>query len=113
MSQAEWFTSYFEYASLKDMLKVILYSSQSMFAIVPMLYHIVHNNRNILFIPTGMVGGVVVHYLIQDSMEPDKKFIELNRLSGEFAMVNSIGSDAQSLYVPILELKRSSLHFPE
>jgi hypothetical protein len=113
MSQAEWFTSYLEYASLKDMLKVILYSSQSMFAIVPMLYHIVHNSRDILFIQTGMIGGVVVHYIIQESMELDKKFIQLNRLTGEFNLVDGLGTDAQSLYIPILELKKSSLHFPE
>jgi hypothetical protein len=113
MSQSEWFTSYLEYESLKDMLKVILYSSQSMFAIVPLLHHIVHNNRSILFIQTGMIGGVVVHYVIQDGEQKDKKFIQLNRLSGEFTPTDHIGTDAQSLYIPILELKKSTLHFPE
>lgn len=113
MSQSEWFTSYLEYISLKDMLKVILYSSQSMFAIVPMLHHIVHNNRDILFIQTGMVGGVVVHYVVQDGKQVDKKFIQLNRLTGEYTLLDNIGTDAQSLYIPILELKKSTLHFPE
>lgn len=95
------------------MLKVILYSSQSMFAIVPMLHHIVHNNRSILFIQTGMIGGVVVHYVMQDHQEADKKFIQLNRLSGEYTPTDNIGADAQSLYIPILELRKSTLHFPD
>ena len=114
MSQSEWFTSYLEYASLKDMLKVILYSSQSMFAIVPMLHHIFQNNQDILFIQTGMMGGIVVHYVVQESGKAvDKRFIQLNRLTGEYVLVDNIGADAQSLYVPILELKKSTLHFPE
>lgn len=70
--------------TLEDMLKIILYSSQSMFTIVPMLYHINYNNKEILFIQTGMVGGVVVHYIIQEA-KPDKKFIKLNKLSGHFS----------------------------
>jgi hypothetical protein len=112
MSQSEWFTSYLEYESLKDMLKVILYSSQSTFAFVPMLYHIKDNERQIMFIQTGMVGGVLVHYIVQDA-KPEKNFIKLNRLSGDFTFEDNIGADAQSLYIPILELKRSTLHFPE
>lgn len=71
MSQSEWFTSYLEYESLKDMLKVILYPSQAMFGFVPMLYHITYNERQIIFIQTGMVGGVIVHYFVQDA-KPDK-----------------------------------------
>jgi hypothetical protein len=87
MSQSEWFTSYLEYATLEDMLKVILYSSQSMFASVPMLYHISYFNKEILFIQTGIVGVIVVHYIIQDA-KPDKKFVKLNKLSGDFAFIN-------------------------
>jgi hypothetical protein len=113
MSQSEWFTSYLEYQTLEDMLKVILYS-QSMFASVPMLYHIKYNNREILFIQTGIVGGVVVHYIVQDA-KPDKKFVKLNRLSGDFAFIDNIKDDAdmQAIYIPVLELKRSTLHFPD
>jgi hypothetical protein len=114
MSQSEWFTSYLEYLTLEDMLKVILYTSQSMFAVVPMLHHITYNNKQILFIQTGIVGGVVVHYITQEA-KPEKKFIKLNKLSGEFAFVDNIkeGSDPQAIYVPILELKKSTLHFPD
>lgn len=48
---------YLKYKSLEDMLKIIIYSSQSMLGTVPMLYHIIHNDRQILFIQTA--GGVV------------------------------------------------------
>jgi len=114
MSQSEWFTSYLEYATLEDMLKVILYSSQSMFTSVPMLYHISYFGKEILFIQTGIVGGIVVHYIIQEA-KPDKKFVKLDKLSGNFAFVDSIkdGVDAHAIYIPILELKRSTLHFPD
>jgi hypothetical protein len=97
------------------MLKIIIYSLQSMLGTVPMLYHIIHNDRQILFIQTagGVVGGnsVIIHYTIQ-SDKPNKKFIELKRLSGEFSYVHKIGSDSMSLYVPVLELEASNFNFP-
>jgi hypothetical protein len=110
MSQSEWFTSYLKYKTLEDMLKVILFSAQSPFGFIPMLYHINYNNQQILFIQTGMVGGVIIHYIVE-SDKPVKKFIQLKRLTGEFSFVDSIGTDAQSLYVPILELEVSTFRF--
>lgn len=102
---------YLKYQNLEDMLKVIIYSAQSMLGVVPMLYHINHNNKHVLFIQTGTVGGVTVHYVIQNE-KPVKKFIQLKRLSGEYAFIDGIGTDAQSLYVPILQLEKSTLSFP-
>lgn len=102
---------YLKYQNLKDMLKVIIYSSQSMLGVLPMLYHITYNNKQVLFIQTGTVGGVTVHYVIQNE-KPGKKFIQLKRLSGEYIFIDSIGTDAQSLYIPILHLESSSLAFP-
>ena len=111
MSQSEWFTSYLKYKTLEDMLKVILSSSQSVFSYIPMLYHINYNNQEILFIQTGMIGGVIIHYFVQNE-KPNKKIIELKRLTGKFSFIDSIGTDAQSIYVPILELEKSTLRFP-
>ena len=81
---------------------------------IPMLYHIIYNSQHILFLQTaGAVGAgaVTIHY-IMDGEKPNKKFIELNRLSGEFSYVDKIGSDSMSLYVPVLELEASNLNFP-
>ena len=64
MSQAEWFTTYLQYETLKDMLSVILYTSQSFMTITPLLYHITYQKKEILFIHTGIVGGIVAHYHI-------------------------------------------------
>ena len=102
---------YLKYQNLEDMLKVIIYSAQSMLGVIPMLYHINHNGRDVLFIQTGAVGGITVHYVVQ-SNKPAKKFIQLKRLSGEYAFIDGIGTDAQSLYVPILQLEKSTLSFP-
>lgn len=85
-----------------------------MLGTVPMLYHIIHNDRQILFIETtgGVIGGsVTIHYTVQ-SDKPNKKFIELKRLSGEFSYVDKIGNDSMSLYVPVLELEASNFNFP-
>jgi len=102
---------YLKYKSLEDMLKVIVYSSQSALGLTPMLYHLQHNNREILFIQTGAVGTSTVHYVVQSS-KPEKKFIELKRLTGEFVYVDSLGTDTLSLYVPILELEKVTYTFP-
>jgi hypothetical protein len=102
---------YLKYEELGDMLKVIIYSAQSMLGVVPTLYHISYNGKNVLFIQTGTVGSATVHYVVQKD-KPQKKFIQLKRLTGEFSFVEGIGIDAQSLYVPILRLEKSTLAFP-
>ena len=103
--------TYLKYKNYDDLLKVILYSSQSMLGVVPLLYHLKYNNQNIIFIQTGAVGGIVIHYLVSKE-NLTKKFIELKRLSGEFTFVDKLGNDSMSLYVPILELESSTLKFP-
>jgi len=103
--------TFLKYKSLEDMLKVILFSAQSPLGLVPMLYHIEFKQKQILFIQTGTVGGVTIHFF-EEKEKPSKKFIELNRLTGEYHFVGSLGSDTQSLYIPLLELEDTSLKFP-
>jgi len=110
MSQPDLQT-YLKYRTLEDMLKVIVYSAQSALGLTPMLYHIVQNSREVLFIQTGTIGGIIVHFVIQEQ-KPKEKFIQLKRFTGEFSFADSIGTDAQSIYVPILELESSTLKFP-
>ena len=111
MSQAEWFTTYLQYENLKDMLSVILYTSQSFMTITPLLYYITYQNKEILFIHTGIVGGIISHYhIIQE--KPSKKFVELNKMTGDFEFVDNIGNNTQSIYVPIVKLIKSTLRFP-
>jgi len=102
---------YLKYQNLEDMLKVIIYSAQSMLGVMPMLYHISQGGKHVLFIQTGTVGGITVHYVVQGD-KPTKKFIQLKRLSGEYSFIDSIGTDAQSLYVPILQLEKATFSFP-
>jgi hypothetical protein len=111
MSQAEWFTTYLQYENLKDLLSVILYTSQSFMTITPLLYHITYQKKEILFIHTGIVGGIVSHYhIIED--KPSKNFVELNKMTGDFDFVDNVGSNTQSIYVPIVRLIKSTLRFP-
>ena len=107
----ESFAIYLKYKNLEDMLKVILFSAQSALSLIPMLYHINYNNQQILFIQTGAVGSIIVHYIIQTD-KSGKKFIELKRLTGEFVFIDRIGTDTQSLYIPVLELEKSTFTFP-
>lgn len=111
MSLNESFSTYLKYKSLEDMLKVIVYSAQSAMGLTPMLYHINYNNQQILFIQTGAIISNVIHFIVLNE-KPIKKFIELKRLTGQFSFVDSIGTDTQSLYIPILELEESTLKFP-
>jgi hypothetical protein len=111
MSQLEPNLIYLKYKSLEDVLKVIVYSSQSAIGLTPMLYHIAYNNYQIIFIQTGSIGGSTIHYIMLDE-KPSRKFIELKRLTGEYQFVDRIGTDTQSLYVPVLELDKSTLRFP-
>ncbi|MGB9123923.1 MAG: hypothetical protein WA833_07870 [Nitrosotalea sp.] len=111
MSTNESQTTYLKYKEYGDLLKVILYSSQSVLGAVPLIYHVNHNNQNIIFIQTGAIGGNVIHYLVSNG-PPTKKLIELKRLTGDFHFVDKIGTDGMSLYIPILELEKSNLKFP-
>lgn len=103
--------TYFRYKTLEDMLKVILFSTQSALGLTPMLYHIKYKNDEILFIETGALGGAVIHYIVEKD-KPTKKFIELKQLTGEYQFMDKIGNDTHSIYIPILELEGSTLLFP-
>ncbi|MBA3750312.1 MAG: hypothetical protein H0X03_05370 [Nitrosopumilus sp.] len=111
MSQAEWFTTYLQYENLKEMLNVILYTSQSFMTVMPLLYYIQYHDKELLFIHTGIVGGVVAHYHVLKE-KPGKKFIELNKMTGDFNFVDSTGNNPQSVYIPIVKLVKSTLAFP-
>ncbi len=103
---------FFKYKSLEDMLKVILYSSQSPIGLIPMLYNTIKNNKKVLFIQTGNIGGATIHYFIP-SENILKKYIQLKRLTGEFNFVEHIGLDTLSIYIPILELEDANIPFPK
>jgi hypothetical protein len=102
--------SYLKYKSLGDLFKIILYSSQSPLGALPMLYYICYNSQHLFFVQTGGVGTTTVHYHMENE-KAGKKFVELKRLSGEFNFVDKIGADSMSLYIPILELEKSSFDF--
>ena len=105
-------TNYLKYQNLADMLKVILYAAESPLGSSPMLYRIKSDNRDILFIESGMLTSVVHYYIITQDKEPADKWIQLKRLTGEYDFVDKIGDDTKSLYVPILELEKSTFDFP-
>jgi len=52
-------------------------------AILPQLYYITYQDKEILFIHTGLVGGIVAHYHIINE-KPNKKFVELNKVMKSF-----------------------------
>jgi hypothetical protein len=101
--------SYLKYQNLGDMLKLILYAAESPLGSSPMLYHIKYNEKDILFIESGILAPVV-YYITQDT-EPNKRWIELKRLTGEYSFVDKIGDD-KSLYIPVLELENCTFNFP-
>jgi hypothetical protein len=111
LSQSEWFTTYLEYESLKEMLNVILYTSQSFMAILPQLHYITYRDKEILFIHTGLVGGIVAHYHVLKE-KPNRKFVELNKMTADFRFVDAVGAGPQCIYIPIVRLIRSTLRFP-
>jgi hypothetical protein len=111
LSQSEWFTTYLEYESLKEMLNVILYTSQSFMAILPQLHYITYRDKEILFIHTGLVGGIVAHYHVLKE-KPNKKFVELNKMNADFRFVDAVGASSQCIYIPIVRLIKSTLRFP-
>jgi len=76
----------------------------------PMLYR--SDNRDILFIEFGILTPVVHYYIIIQDKEPANKWIELKRLTGEYNFLDKIGDDTKSLYIPVLELEKSSFNFP-
>jgi hypothetical protein len=78
--------------------------------ITPLLYHITYHDKEILFIH-GIVGGIVAHYHILDE-KPNKKFVDLQEITGEFNFVNGVGTNPHSIYIPIVRLIKSTLRFP-
>lgn len=102
---------YIEYKNIDDILKVMLYSPEASVGTIPMLYHILKDkSTHILFIYTGIIGNTVIHYTTQNQ-RPDKKFLEINKNTGQHKFVDRMTKDTQSLSIPILGLEQSSLEF--
>lgn len=80
-------------------------------AILPQLHYITYHDKEILFIHTGLVGGIVAHYYILDK-KPKKKFVELNKMTGDFVFADAVGTNPQCIYIPIVRLIKSTLRFP-
>ena len=80
-------------------------------AILPQLHYITYHDKEILFIHTGLVGGIVVHYYILDK-KPNKKFVELNKMTTDFRFVDAVGTKPQCIYIFIVKLIKSTLRFP-
>src|SRR6476659_1111702 len=111
MSKDESSIIYLKYKNLSDMLKVILFSSQSALGLTPMLYHITHNAKEILFIETGALGGTLVHYIVEQE-KPKEQYSEMKQLTGEYNLVEKIAADTHSIYIPILELETTCSEYP-
>jgi hypothetical protein len=101
---------YLKHAKLEDMLKVILLAAESPLGIAVMLYHIKFRDKDILFTASGALGTVVRYHVLDKELA--KKWIELKRLTGDYTFVDKIGEDTKSLYVPVLELEKSTFDFP-
>jgi hypothetical protein len=101
---------YLKHAKLEDMLKVILLAAESPLGIAVMLYHIKYNDKNILFTASGALGTVVRYHVLENELT--KKWIELKRLTGDYTFVDKIGEDTKSLYIPVLEIEKSTFSFP-
>jgi hypothetical protein len=101
---------YLKHAKLEDMLKVILLAAESPLGIAVMLYHIKYNDKNILFTASGALGTVVRYHVLDNELT--RKWIELKRLTGDYTFVDKIGEDAKSLYIPVLEIEKSTFSFP-
>ncbi len=76
-----------------------------------MLYYIKYKDKEILFVHTGIVGEIIAHYL-HIKEKPSAKFIELNKMTSDYKFTNTIGGNSQSIYIPIVNLVRSTLVFP-
>lgn len=79
--------------------------------ITPLLYYITYHDNEILFIHTGIVGGIVTHYHIINE-KPNKKFVELHKMTGDFNFVNGVGTNPYSIYIPVVRLNKSTFRFP-
>jgi hypothetical protein len=63
-----------------------------------------YRDNEILFIHSGLVGGIVVRYYVLKE-KPSKKFVELNKMLTDFRFVDAVGANPQCIYIPIVKLK--------
>jgi hypothetical protein len=104
-------TTYLEYENLGDILKAILFALESPLGSSPLLYHTKSANKDV-FCRIWYSHSSHQLYPATQHKEPPKKWIELKRLTGEYNFVDKIGNDAKSLYIPKLELEKSTFNFP-
>ena len=83
-----------ECENLKDMLNVMLYTSQSFMTITPLLYYITYD-KEILFIHRHRRWNCCLNE------KPNKKFGELDKMTGEFNFASGVGLIKSTLRFPI------------
>ena len=93
MSQSEWFTTYLEYENLKDMLNVMLYTSQSFMTITPLLYYITYHDKNSRWYCCPL------SYPLRKTKQ---EICGTGKMTGEFNFVNGV----------VVRLIKSTLRFP-
>ena len=52
----------------------------------------------------------IYNYILKE--KPNKKFVELNKMTTDFRFVDAVGTKPQCIYIPIVKLIKPTLRFP-
>lgn len=75
----------------------------------PFIEHLIVDGKNVYFIHTGGLFGPPMIYYVERGAKIDKKYVVFNRYKDEVSFSDSLGTDPQAVYIPVLEIERTSL----
>ncbi|MFQ5762837.1 MAG: hypothetical protein ACE5PO_07360 [Candidatus Bathyarchaeia archaeon] len=92
-------------ASLPDLVRLVSVSP------TPFLEHASMGGKDVYFIHAITLAGPPMVYYVELREKLTNKYIVFNRYKDEITFSDTLGSDPQSAYIPILEVKRTNI-FP-
>jgi len=97
--------TYIQFKSFDDFIRLITFSP------APFIEHVELDGHNVYFFQISGFGERVLYYMELDK-KIEEKYVVYNRFRDSVSFNSKLGSDGQSIHIPILEVARTNI-FPE
>jgi len=94
------------YAKLKSLDDIVRLVSLSP---APFIEYVNWGGRNVYFVHTLTLLGPPMVYYVERADRVKEKYVVFNRYKDEVSFSNQLGTDPQSVYIPILELEKTNI----
>ncbi len=94
--------TYIQFKSFEDFIRLVTFSP------APFIDHAEMDSHNVYFFQILGFGERILYYAELDK-KIEEKYVVYNRFKDSVSFSSKLGSDGQSVYIPILEVARTNI----